>query len=74
METTDLTAAILRNVRDDIAKLDAKLDSEIAAVRRDLQNCVTRDEFRTVMSLLDDRVDRIHARLIENDLRATIVQ
>jgi chromosome segregation ATPase len=74
METTDLTAAILRNVRDDIAKLDAKLDSEIAAVRRDLQNCVTRDEFRTAMSLLDDRVDRIHARLIENDLRATTAQ
>jgi chromosome segregation ATPase len=78
METTDLTTAILRNIRDDIAKLEAKLDSklnsEIAAVRRDLQNCVTRDEFRTAMSLLDDRVDRIHARLIENDLRATTAQ
>jgi chromosome segregation ATPase len=75
METTDLTTTILRNIRDDIEKLDArlnaKIDSEIAAVRRDLQNCVTRDEFRTTMSLLDERIDRIHARLIENDLRST---
>jgi chromosome segregation ATPase len=75
METTDLTTAILRNIRDDIAKLDAKLeakiDSEIASVRKDLQSCVTRDEFRVTMSLLDGRIDRMHARMVENDLRAT---
>jgi chromosome segregation ATPase len=75
METPDLTTTILQNIRDDIAKLDAKLnaklDSEIAAVRRELQNCVTRNEFCTTMSLLDERIDRMDARLIENDLRAT---
>lgn len=82
METTDLATTILRNIRSDIAKLDAKIDGigakldakidvEIAAVRNDLQNCVTRDEFRATMSLLDGRIDRMHARLVENDLRAT---
>ena len=75
METTDLTTTILQNIRDDIArlddKLDAKIDSEITTVRRELQNVVTRHEFCTTMSLLDERIDRMHARLIENDLRAT---
>lgn len=78
MQTMDLTTTILRNIRDDIAKLDtklnAKIDTEIAAVHRDLQNCVTRDEFRGAMRLLDDRIDRVHTRLIENDLRATTAQ
>ena len=97
METTDLTTKILQNIRDDITKLetkldaridkleakldgkidkletklDGKLDSEIAAVRRDMQKLVTRDEFRETIRVLDERIDRMHARLIENDVRAT---
>jgi len=111
METTDLTTKILQNIRDDITrleakldakidkleakldgkidkleakldgkidkldgridKLDAKIDSEIAAVRRDMQKLVTRDEFRETIRVLDERLDRMHARLVENDVRAT---
>ena len=97
METTDLTTKILQNIRDDITKLetkldaridkleakldgkidkletklDGKLDSEIAAVRRDMQKLVTRDEFRETIRVLDERIDRMHARLVENDVRAT---
>jgi chromosome segregation ATPase len=86
METTDLTTKILQNIRDDIARLeatvdgkidrlearlDAKIDSEIAAVRRDMQKLVTRDEFRETIRFLDERIDRMHARLVENDVRAT---
>jgi chromosome segregation ATPase len=104
METTDLTTKILQNIRDDITKLEAKLDgkidkleakldgkidkfeakldseidkfeakldSEIAAVRKDMQKLVTRDEFRETIRVLDERIDRMHARLVENDVRAT---
>ncbi len=107
METTDLTTKILQNIRDDMTKLEAKLDgridkldgridkldgridkldgkidklevkleakidSEIAAVRRDMQKLATRDEFRATIRVLDERIDRMHARLIENDVRAT---
>lgn len=53
------------------AKLDAKIDSEIAAVRRDMQKLVTRDEFRETIRVLDERIDRMYARLVENDVRAT---
>jgi chromosome segregation ATPase len=55
-----------------IDKLEAKLDSDLAAVRRDLQNFVTRDEFRETTRLLDQRIDRMHAQLVENDVRMTI--
>jgi len=82
METTDLTTKILQNIRDDItklegkidtleAKLEGKIDSEIAAVRRDMQKLVTRDEFRETIRVLDERIDRMHTRLVENDVRAT---
>jgi len=54
-----------------IDKLEAKLDSEIAAVRGDMQKLATRDEFRATIRVLDERIDRMHARLIENDVRAT---
>ena len=85
METTDLTTTILRNIRDDIAKLDAKLsgrtdklearfDAELAALRKQVQNCVTRDEFQGAIITLHDRIDRMHARLVENDVRATTAQ
>ena len=74
METTDLTITILQNIRNDLAKLeaklDAKLDSELAAVRREMQNFVTRDEFRETIRILDERIDRMHARLVESDVRA----
>jgi low affinity Fe/Cu permease len=86
METTDLTITILQNIRADItklearldaridrldAKLDGKIDREIAAVRRDMQNLVTRDEFREAFRILEERIDRLHARMIESEVRAT---
>lgn len=81
METTDLTTVILRNIRADIAtldaKLNAKLDTELHAVREALDKRVTREEFRDAIaglggriSELSERVDRTHTRLVENDLRA----
>lgn len=85
MDTTDLTTIILRDIRDDIAKLDAKLnarldtelakldakfDAKLDAVHEELEKRVTRDEFRGAMSVLGERMDRIHTRLVENDVRA----
>jgi chromosome segregation ATPase len=81
METTDLTTVILRSIRADIAaldtKLNAKIDTELRAVREELDKRVTREEFRDAiaglggrMSELSERVDRTHTRLVENDVRA----
>jgi chromosome segregation ATPase len=113
METTDLTTIILQNIRDDIAKLDAKFESKydkldskydkldsrfdklegrfdklegrfdkltdrvndmdtvLAAVHRNQQNLVTRNEFSSAVLVLHDRMDRMQAQLIESDLRST---
>jgi len=81
METTDLTTVTLRNIRADIATLDATLnatlDAALHAVREDLDNRVTRGEFRDAIaglggriSELSERMDRTHTRLVENDVRA----
>jgi len=84
-ETPEITTAILRTIRDDLValkgsvaslevkftdlevKFETRLHEEISAVRRDMSAFATRD----MIVLIDARMDRLHARLVENDVRAT---
>jgi chromosome segregation ATPase len=54
METTDLTTTILRNIRDDIARLETKLNGKIES---------TFDKLDSRMDRLDSRMDRLDSRM-----------
>ncbi len=104
MENTDLTVAVLQNIRADLAILGGRVDKlesrfdilerrfddlekrfgkledrfeqlegEVAALRKDVQACVTRDEFRgalTAMTIvMNERFERIETRLTEIEAR-----
>ena len=83
METTDITIKILQNLQGDVAELKsdvtglksdvAELKSGVARLETRLETQIqnVRVELRTTGALLDERMDRLHTRLIENDLRAT---
>jgi chromosome segregation ATPase len=47
------------------------LRSDVERIDRTMKSLVTRDEFLTSMTLLDERMDRLHTRLVESDVRAT---
>jgi predicted nucleic acid-binding Zn-ribbon protein len=80
---TDITIKILQNLQGDVAGLKSdvtELKSELAGVKSDVARLETkletqiqnvRVEVRTTGALLDERMDRLHARLVENDVRAT---
>jgi predicted nucleic acid-binding Zn-ribbon protein len=83
METIDITVKILQNLQGDVAELKSDvtgLKSDIAALKSDVTRLETkfeteiqrvRVELRTTGALLDERMGRLHARLVESDLRAT---
>jgi len=74
METTDLTPILLRNLRGDIARFDAKLEKVESSLRDEVRalqaDCATREELHDAVAGLHERIDRVHARLVENDVRA----
>jgi chromosome segregation ATPase len=82
METNDLTLAILQNIRDDIARLDSKFETRFDKVDARLDKVEARldghdqkfIEVIAVIGHMDRRIDRLHDRIVENDLRWTTNQ
>jgi hypothetical protein len=81
MDTTDLTPFLLRNLRADITKLEAKFDAKLSklnarfdVVHRELERRVTSDEFHDAMFALSKSLERTHARIVDADMRAFTAQ
>jgi hypothetical protein len=78
MDTTDLTPILLRNIRADITKLEAKFDTrlqtELRLVHKELERRVTSEEFHDAMFALNKSLERTHARVVDADMRAFTAQ
>ncbi|MBC7976529.1 MAG: hypothetical protein H7138_16270 [Myxococcales bacterium] len=75
MDITDLTPILLQNLREDIVKLETRLDLKIDQLEAKLDSkiarMVTREQLDGSVSALVAQIDRMYARVIENDLRWT---
>ena len=81
MDTTDITTTILQNLRNDVARVEAKLDDKVAKLddkvdelRNELKYYATREQLNSAVSLLDQRIDRLYMKVVENDVRQQNMQ
>jgi hypothetical protein len=75
METTDITTAILRSIRDDIAKLDAKFDAKIDGLDAKFDAKIDGLDAKLSAKIdgLDAKIDR-EIRLVREDMRHLVTR
>jgi len=74
METTDLTTIILGNIRDDIAKLDAKFESKYDKLESKYDKLESKyDKLDSRFDRLEGRFDKLEGKVDEMDTVLTAV-